>query len=80
VTYGYSVAETDAVLGAFSHDNIGIGTNYELHALTVDYVPMPRTVLSAWWYHYKPENALDAGSNAIGDWLDRIRVAFLVSF
>lgn len=80
VTYGYSVAETDAVLGAFSHDNIGIGTNYELHALTVDYVPMPRTVLSAWWYHYKPENALDAGSNVIGDWLDRIRVAFLVSF
>lgn len=80
VTYGYSVAETDAVLGAFSHDNISIGTNYQLHALTVDYVPMPRTTLSAWWYHYKPENALDAGSNAVGDWLDRIRVAFLVSF
>jgi hypothetical protein len=80
VTYGYSVAETDSVLGAFSHDNIGIGTNYELHALTVDYVPMPRTLLTAIWYHYKPENALDAGSNAIGDWLDRVRVAFLVSF
>ena len=24
------------------------------------------TLLTAWWYHYKPENALDAGSNAIG--------------
>jgi hypothetical protein len=80
VTYGYSVAETDSVLAAFSHDNIGIGTNYELHALTLDYVPMPRTLLTAIWYHYKPENALDAGSNAIGDWLDRVRVAFLVSF
>jgi hypothetical protein len=80
VTYGYSVAETDSVLGAFSHDNIGIGTNYELHALTFDYVPMPKTLLTAIWYHYKPENALDAGSNAIGDWLDRVRVAFLVSF
>lgn len=80
VTYGYSVAETDSVLGAFSHDNIGIGTNYELHALTLDYVPMPKTLLTAWWYHYKPENALDAGSNAVGDWLDRVRVAFLVSF
>lgn len=80
VTYGYSVAETDSVLGAFSHDNIGIGTNYELHALTLDYVPLPKTLLTAWWYHYKPENALDAGSNAIGDWLDRVRVAFLVSF
>ncbi|WP_175597168.1 putative porin [Peristeroidobacter soli] len=80
VTYGYSVAETDSVLGAFSHDNIGIGTNYKLHALTVDYVPMPKTLLTAYWYHYKPDNALDAGSNAIGDWLDRVRVAFLVSF
>ncbi|HEY0685118.1 MAG TPA: putative porin [Steroidobacter sp.] len=80
VTYGYSVAETDAVLGAFSHDNTGIGTNYELHALTLDYVPMPKTLLTAWWYHYKPENAIDAGSNAVGDWLDRIRIAFLVSF
>lgn len=80
VTYGYSVTETDSVLAAFSHDNIGIGTNYELHALTVDYVPMPKTLLTAIWYHYKPENALDAGSNAFGDWLDRVRVAFLVSF
>lgn len=80
VTYGYSLAETDAVLGAFSHDNIGIGTNYELHALTFDYVPLPKTLLTAIWYHYKPEHAIDAGSNDIGDWLDRIRIAFLVSF
>lgn len=80
VNYGYSVAETDSVLGAFSHDNIGIGTNYELHALTVDYVLLPKTLLTAIWYHYKPENALDAGSNAIGDWLDRVRVAVAVSF
>jgi hypothetical protein len=80
VTYGYSVAETDSVLGAFSHDNIGIGTNYELHALTFDYVPLPKTLFTAIWYHYKPENAVDAGSNDIGDWLERIRIAFLVSF
>ena len=80
VTYGYSVAETDAVLGAFSHDNIGIGTNYKLHALTLDYVPMPKTLLTAIWYHYKPEHAVYAGSNDFGDWLDRVRVAFLVAF
>jgi hypothetical protein len=80
VTYGYSVAETDAVLGAFSHDNIGIGTNYELHALTFDYMLMPKTQLSAIWYHYKPENATYAGGNVIGDWLDRIRLLMLVSF
>ncbi|MBL8271410.1 putative porin [Steroidobacter sp.] len=80
VTYGYSVAETDSVLGAFSHDNIGIGTNYELHGLTFDYMLMPKTQLQGIWYHYKPENALDAGSNAIGDWLDRVRIAVIVSF
>jgi hypothetical protein len=80
VTYGYSIAETDAVLGAFSHDNIAIGTNYELHALTLDYLLMPKTQLSAIWYHYKPESAIDAGNNAIGDWLDRIRLLMLVSF
>jgi hypothetical protein len=80
VTYGYSVAEADAVLAAFSHDNTGIATNYKLHALTLDYVPMPKTLLTAIWYHYKPENSADAGSNDVGDWLDRVRVAFLVSF
>lgn len=80
VTYGYSAAETDAVLAAFSHDNTGIATNYRLHALTLDYVPLPKTLLTAIWYHYKPEHSIDAGSNDAGDWLDRVRVAFLVSF
>lgn len=79
-TYGYSMAQTDAVLAAFSHDNIGIATNYRLHGLTVDYVPMPRTMLSLYWYHYKPYSALDADSNNPRDWLDRLRLAFLVGF
>jgi hypothetical protein len=80
LTYGYSVAETDSVLAAFSHDNIGIGTNYRLHALTLDYVPLPGTLISAIWYHYEPYSSVDAGTNDVGDWLDRIRLAFLVSF
>lgn len=80
VTYGYSVAETDSVFAAFSHDNIGIGTNYRLHALTFDYVPLPKTLLTAIWYHYRPDNAVDAGSNAVDDWLNRFRLAFLMSF
>lgn len=80
VTYGYSVAETDAVLAAFSHDNIGIGTNYRLHALTFDYALRPKTLISAIWYHYAPYSAVDAGTNAPGDWLDRLRLSFLMSF
>lgn len=79
-TYGYSMAEADAVLAAFSHDNIGIATNYRLHGLTIDYVPMPKTMISAIWYHYRPYDPLHAGSNELHDWLDRFRLAFLVNF
>lgn len=80
VTYGHAVAQTDAVFAAFSHDNTSIATNYELHALAFDYVPLPKTTLSAIWYHYKPDRALDAGSNDPKDWLERLRLYFLVSF
>ena len=80
VTYGYSVAETDAVLAAFSHDNIGLGTNYRLHALTLDHVPLPKTLISAIWYHYEPYSSTSASPRDVGDWLDRVRLAFLVSF
>jgi len=79
-TYGYSQTDVDAVLSAFSHDNIGIATNYKLHSLTVDYTPMPKTLISAIWYHYKPNDPAFAGSNAPDDWLDRFRVFFLVNF
>ncbi|MDR7069920.1 hypothetical protein J2X02_002771 [Pseudoxanthomonas japonensis] len=79
-TYGYSQTDVDAVLSAFSHDNIGIATNYKLHAFTVDYTPMPKTMVSAIWYHYKPNDPAYAGGNAPNDWLDRIRLFFLVNF
>lgn len=78
VTYGYSVAEQESVLAAFSHDNIALATDYRLHALTFDYVPMPRTLVSAIWYHYKPHEPL--GAAAVADWVERIRIAFTVSF
>jgi len=79
-TYGYSAAESDAVLAAFSHNNIGIATNYRLHSLAVDYVPAPKTVLGAIWYHYKPDAAIHAGANDPDDWLDRVRLYYLVNF
>jgi len=80
LTYGYSQTDVDAVFAAFSHDNLGIATNYKLHALTVDYTWMPKTMLSAIWYHYKPNNPLYAGSRQSDDWLDRFRVFLLVNF
>lgn len=78
--YGYAMAETDAVLTAFSQDNIGIASNYRLHSFSLDYVPSPKTVLSAVWYRYRPQQALDAGTNDPADWLNRVRLAFLVNF
>lgn len=79
-TYGYAQTDVDAVMSAFSQDNIGIATNYKLHSLTVDYTPMPKTMISALWYHYKPNDPAFADANRPGDWLDRLRLFFLVNF
>ena len=79
-SYGYAMAETDAVLAAFSHDNTNIGTNYVQHSLAVDYVPAPNVVLNATFYHYKPKSAINAGANDPNDWIDRLRLNFLVNF
>lgn len=80
VSYGHAMAEVDAVLTAFSQDNIGLGSNYRMHAFGVDYVPWPKTTLSALWYRYRPLSAQYAGSADPGDWLNRFRVALMVSF
>ena len=78
--YGYAQTEVDAVFAAFSHDNLGIATNYRLHTLSIDYVPMPHTGLNLTWYHYRPLDAAYAGSSTPGDWLDRVRLNLMVDF
>lgn len=80
VGYGYSVAETDAVFSAFSQDNTSLATNYRQHLLSADYVVAPGTSVNATWAHYKPDNAIDTPSFDPNDWLDRFRVALLVTF
>jgi hypothetical protein len=39
---------------------------------------MPKTLVSAIWYHYKPCEPL--GAAAVADWIERIRIAVTVSF
>ncbi|MFT3790841.1 MAG: putative porin [Rudaea sp.] len=80
VGYGYAVAETDAVFSAFSQDNTSLATNYRQHMLSADYVLFPGTSLNATWAHYKPNNAYDTPSFDSRDWLDRFRLALLVTF
>ncbi|MBN8843127.1 MAG: putative porin [Sphingomonadales bacterium] len=80
IAYNYSEVEVDSVLAAFSHDNIDLSTNYRLHGLGLAYVPAPHLQLDLLWYHYRPLDPAYAGSLAPKDWLDRIRLAFMVSF
>lgn len=80
LTYNYSEVEVDSVLAAFSHDNIDLSTNYKLHGLGLAYVPAPHLQLDLLWYHYRPLDPAYAGGLAPTDWLDRIRLAFMVSF
>ena len=80
VGYGYSVAEVDAVLAAFSHDNTTIATNYRQHAVVIDYAITKDVILDATLYHYRPYDAAFSGVNDPDDWLDRLRLNVLVSF
>ena len=78
--YGYSVAEVDAVLAAFSHDNTTIATNYRQHALVINYAITKDVILDATLYHYRPYDAEFSGVNDPEDWLDRLRLNVLVNF
>lgn len=80
ITYGYAQTDVDAVLAAFSQDNIAIATNYRMHALTLDYSLNPRTILGGLWYHYKVKDPEFAGSFSTEGWYDRFRLYLLVNF
>lgn len=78
IAYNYSEVEVDAVFAAFSHDNLDLSTNYRLHGLGIGYVPAPSLLLDLAWYHYRP---LDARYTTLPlDWLDRVRLNFMLSF
>lgn len=80
IAYNFSEVEVDSVLAAFSHDNIDLSTNYRLHGLGLAYVPAPNLQLDLLWYHYRPLDAAYSGALAPSEWLDRVRLAFMVSF
>jgi len=73
VRYAYSQAETDAVLGLFSNDNIPLPTNYRLHALSFDYALVERVYLGLTHYHFRQKDVVDP-STSLGDWADRTRL------
>lgn len=73
--YGYGMTETDAVLAAFSHDNTTLGTNYEIHTLSVDAVPIAGLFLNATLYHYRPHQAAPGRK-----YQNRLRLNAMIAF
>ncbi|MCB2073911.1 MAG: putative porin [Novosphingobium sp.] len=71
--YAYLWAQTDAVFAAFSHDNLPLSTDYELHSLSIDHAVLPRTVLNATFYHFR---SLRPGPLP-SDWRNRLRLNLL---
>jgi len=69
--YGYAQNQADAVLAAFSQDNITIATNYKLHTAAVDFVVLENTVLNATWYIFCKNQLAPADS---GRYASRIRL------
>jgi putative porin len=72
--YGYAVAQTDAILAAFGQDNTTLGTNYEIHSLSVDGMPITGVVLTGTLYAYRPHEA------AIRQYQTRLRLNTMVTF
>jgi hypothetical protein len=79
--YAYGQCETDAVLGAFSHDNLPLATNYRSHTLRAAYGLLPETALSLTWYYFSrlhhPDDEIDP---ALDSFSSRIRLDLMVRF
>jgi putative porin len=75
--YGYAVAETDAILAAFAHDNTSLGTNSETHTLAVDAVPIAGMLLTGTWYVYRPHQV---AAGVRRQYQTRLRLNAMVTF
>lgn len=76
-SYGYSQAETDAVLAAFSNDNTNLATNYRQHSLSFDYLAAEHILFNTTYYHYRP---LHLNPGSVNDWQDRIRLNLIFTY
>jgi hypothetical protein len=77
--YGYALAENDAILAAFSHDNTTLASNYEQHTLGIDYVVVENTILNVTLYHYRRHH-IKSATSIENDFFTRLRLNALVNF
>jgi hypothetical protein len=75
--YGYSEAETDAVLAAFSHDNTTMATNYRQHTVTLDWVAFEKTTVNVAWYLSQFK---DRAAGISDEFVSRLRLDAVVTF
>jgi hypothetical protein len=75
--YGYAVAETDAILAAFAHDNTTLGTNSEIHTVAVDAVPVAGMLLTGTFYVYRPHQV---AAGLARQYQTRLRLNAMVTF
>jgi hypothetical protein len=79
--YGYARCETDAVLGAYSHDNLPLATNYRSHTLRGAYGVLKDTALSLTWYYFcRLERDPALPGVAYDDYSSRVRLDLMVRF
>lgn len=74
LAYGYSVAEQDAVLAAFSNDNTTYATNYRQHTLEIDYAASPHSIVNLTTYRYRRKDFALANQPGDNDFVTRLRL------
>ncbi len=77
--YGYALAENDAILAAFAHDNTTLASNYEQHTLSIDYVAVENTILNVTLYHYRRHH-IKSATSIENEFFTRLRLNALVTF
>jgi hypothetical protein len=81
--YGFSRAETDAVLAAFSNDNLTFATNYVAHTAQIDYVASPNAMFTATLYVYRRDQleiGPGTGPGQNKNFVSRLRLNALIRF
>lgn len=79
--YGYAQCETDAVLGAFSNDNLPLATNYLSHTLKASYGVLEATTLSLTGYYFRTLDSEAGPASGLDDeFRTRVRLDLMVKF
>ena len=73
-SYTYARNDIDAVLTAFSHDNITYASNYRMHGVTMEYLPVEDVVLNVTAFHYTRNRFQPGYGDDWKNWVTRLRM------